>query len=184
MGKANYATDEERLEAKRESSRRYAEKNKDKIKQAYHDNPEKYLERQKQWREENKDKVNRIKTAYYQKNKEAIKAKEKRQAAENYTEYRERKNLAQRNKYRNRRIRMLNHLGGKCTQCGIDDWRVLQIDHINNDGYLDRGIHGYQVDKLYSDVLEQGTDKYQVLCANCHMIKSCGYDDNEKGEVL
>ena len=29
-----------------------------------------------------------------------------------------------------RRIDAINSLGGKCNVCGIDDWQVLEFDHI------------------------------------------------------
>ena len=59
-------------------------------------------------------------------------------------------------------------LGGRCAECGIDDERVLEIDHVDGDRpvavsgntiirEVARGVHLYRV---------------QLLCANCHTIKT------------
>lgn len=64
-------------------------------------------------------------------------------------------------------------LGGKCVQCGFSDVRALQIDHINGGGNKDRRSSGGPstyygiVQKSFSN----GDGKYQLLCANCNMIK-------------
>lgn len=62
-------------------------------------------------------------------------------------------------------------LGGKCSACNNPDFRVLQIDHIHNDGATDRRIRRAIV-ALYRNIILHGAqDKYQLLCANCHMLK-------------
>jgi hypothetical protein len=73
------------------------------------------------------------------------------------------------------RDKVLNHLGNKCKKCGYSDKRALQIDHINGGGYEDRKdlIVGF-----YKKVIEDKSNKYQLLCANCNWIKK-----NENGEV-
>jgi len=65
---------------------------------------------------------------------------------------------------------------GCCVKCGFNDSRALQIDHINNDGAEERK-------KLFGSRLDAGIrfyyylkrnnfpDGYQVLCANCNIIK-------------
>lgn len=58
-------------------------------------------------------------------------------------------------------------LGNKCKKCGIRDTRVLQIDHVNSDGYLERHLSRSQ---LYSRVLKE-PKRYQLLCANCNWKK-------------
>ena len=65
---------------------------------------------------------------------------------------------------------------GCCVKCGFNDSRALQIDHINNDGAeerkklfgsrLDAGIRFYYY--LKRNNFPEG---YQVLCANCNIIK-------------
>lgn len=62
----------------------------------------------------------------------------------------------------------------KCKECGINEYRVLELDHKKGDGYLDSKrfqstilmIHYY-----YNHLLE-AKRIFQVLCANCHRIKT------------
>jgi hypothetical protein len=64
-------------------------------------------------------------------------------------------------------------LGNKCKECGISDKRVLQIDHINDDGSIDREM--YKGLKKYNYILslpeEEIKSKYQTYCANCNIVK-------------
>jgi len=65
----------------------------------------------------------------------------------------------------------LEVLGGKCVVCGLDDWRVLQIDHINAGGFKDKKMitQGYWKQVIESFLKKE--NKYQLLCANCNWIK-------------
>lgn len=77
------------------------------------------------------------------------------------------------------RRKALNKLGGKCVRCGISDWRVLQIDHINGGGIKDFKTR-HRDDELREIVdapLDVISQKYQLLCANCNWIKK--YEKNE-----
>lgn len=60
-------------------------------------------------------------------------------------------------------------LGGVCVRCGYSDTRALQVDHINADAKEDRLKKGtsyyYNIQK---NIL---SGRYQVLCANCNVIK-------------
>lgn len=74
------------------------------------------------------------------------------------------------------REKLIDLLGAKCKGCGIEDRRVLQIDHIEDGGALHRmkfgGLGGL---KYYQDMLKStqiGENKYQILCANCNYIKA------------
>lgn len=65
-------------------------------------------------------------------------------------------------------------LGNKCNICGIDDLRVLQIDHIkairrkdNSDPY-ESGSRLRQ--RIYNR--SRNLKNLQILCANCHQIKT------------
>lgn len=78
----------------------------------------------------------------------------------------------------NKRIKMLDFLGGKCVKCGFGDYRALQIDHINGGGYTElksMGNHG-----VYKNVYIH-PENYQLLCANCNWIKR--FVNNENGNV-
>lgn len=66
----------------------------------------------------------------------------------------------------------ISFLGGKCKRCGIDDIRVLQIDHINGGGKNEIvKVFGRSWRRYYRHVLADKSGKYQVLCANCNWIK-------------
>jgi len=77
-----------------------------------------------------------------------------------------------------RRMKIIRLLGGKCARCGIDDPRVLCIDHVNSDGAEERrkyrhGKRGSSKKYLYHifKEIEAGSTRYQLLCANCNLIK-------------
>jgi len=77
-----------------------------------------------------------------------------------------------------RRKEMIDILGGHCVKCGIDDIRVLQIDHINGGGIKE--IRHHSQEWLYKRVIksfQKGENKYQLLCANCNWIKK--WEKNE-----
>ena len=71
------------------------------------------------------------------------------------------------------RVMVINLLGAKCCRCGYDqDIRALQIDHINGDGHIERKRKGTDTYRLMIDSIQRGeVGKYQILCANCNMIK-------------
>ena len=67
------------------------------------------------------------------------------------------------------RLRTLEALGGKCVQCGFEDWRALQIDHINSGGSQD--TYTNPIKPQHDIVAGRNLENYQLLCANCNMIK-------------
>ena len=72
----------------------------------------------------------------------------------------------------NKKIRLdaIKMLGGACAQCGYDDWRVLEIDHIEGGGREHRKRVDHKMQ--YRNIRDGNTEGYQLLCANCHGIKS------------
>lgn len=141
-----------------------------------------------EWRSKNKERVKGYLRKYYQEKREKVlqqqreydartpERKNRRHTPEYDKEYRRRHPQDRRDakEYRRRRRKeLLGLLGGKCEKCGIDDWRVLQIDHINGGGRKERAS-GYDFNAIRRDVLEHGREKYQVLCANCHALKTYG----------
>lgn len=67
---------------------------------------------------------------------------------------------------------VLNHYGGKCACCGIDDFRFLTVDHKNNDGRHDPRKKGHAGMEWYKTIIRAGFPKdLQVLCWNCNMGK-------------
>lgn len=70
----------------------------------------------------------------------------------------------------------IQKLGGKCNHCSISDIRVLDIDHINADGNIEREqLHEFEILRriISGDFLD-----YQLLCANCHRLKTI--EDRER----
>ena len=78
-----------------------------------------------------------------------------------------------RRKYANRysvlRSRAITMLGGQCTNCGISDMRVVQIDQVITVG-KNRPILKALLISIGNGSID--TSNLQVLCANCHMIKT------------
>lgn len=63
-------------------------------------------------------------------------------------------------------------LGGKfCTHCSISDPRILQIDHIFGNG-KEMPLSDSNILDIYLDNPYLATKELQVLCCNCHRIKS------------
>ena len=69
-------------------------------------------------------------------------------------------------------------LGGACVRCGFSDYRALEFDHIHGDGYKVKPSNSRSELRKH---LRAGTihEVYQLLCANCHAIKT--YDAGEWG---
>ncbi len=69
------------------------------------------------------------------------------------------------------RIAFLEELGGcKCALCGFNDWRALEVDHVNGGGRAESRVMNTASAKYRAHVLANRKD-YQVLCANCNWIK-------------
>lgn len=81
--------------------------------------------------------------------------------------------------YAERRKEALQHLGNKCVRCGNTDPRVLQIDHVNGGGTSQRRTPSWNVYAELRKILDTIPGKiYQLLCANCNLIKKA-----ERGET-
>ena len=138
----------------------YYQKNREKVlayrRKYYQKNRERYLPQMKKYREANKEKAAARTREWIQKNKEKVSlirirtaAKRKRECLEAYG-------------------------GAKCAHCGFMDIRALQIDHVNGGGTKESIEKGYHRAETYRYLRRNGypdKDKYQVLCANCNLIK-------------
>lgn len=130
-----------------------------------------------QWSKKNRFRINKQHRDRYKINGDAIrKAMRERGKLPHIKEQRKRIHKKWRNKIRNK---LLGLLGNKCMKCGITDFRVLQVDHINGNGNKERRIiascHEYHL-YIINKVLK-GSKDYQLLCANCNWIKR--YERNE-----
>ncbi len=90
------------------------------------------------------------------------------------------KTMAFSRRYRDEiKYKVLRHYSGdklECSNCGIDVYSVLTLDHINNDG----AEHKRRLSKsgkassttIYTDIIKHGfPEGYQVLCFNCNFHK-------------
>ncbi len=83
-----------------------------------------------------------------------------------------------------RKIDLYNLYKGKCAHCECRDIRVLQLDHIHNNGAAHRKKMSSTV--LITALLRGKIDKsdYQLLCANCNWIKRLHMPDVTTLELL
>ncbi len=71
------------------------------------------------------------------------------------------------------RMEMIERLGGCCATCGYkQDLRALQIDHIDPNTKIFKLSLGRYSAKGFSERHLRELEKCQLLCANCHAIKS------------
>lgn len=87
---------------------------------------------------------------------------------------REYQRLWRRNKVKQEREKCYSILGGKCVRCGISDFRVLQIDH-KNPVKRKSDIIRFETGTRLRQIIANGSRKIkdlQLLCANCHQIKT------------
>ncbi len=76
---------------------------------------------------------------------------------------------------------MIAAYGGRCAECGESRPECLQIDHVDSDGVY-QARHGVPRagPRLYARLRRQGwpRDKYQLLCANCNLVKALRFRRN------
>lgn len=107
-------------------------------------------------------------------NPEKIRAQGQKYFANNTEKIRERNRIWRRNKTNILRKEAIEAYGGKCVWCGDSREEVLHFDHVNNDGYIHRKQEkvGCAAD-IYIWAKRNGyPDRLQLLCANCHNMKS------------
>lgn len=108
---------------------------------------------------------------YYQKNRDKILAQTKKYSEEHKAE-RDRKMLVWTKAYRCKlRRQIFEAYGCKCACCGECEEKFLAIDHVNNDGAIERKQYGAGVGLLRKIIREKYPDSYQLLCHNCNVGK-------------
>jgi hypothetical protein len=121
-----------------------------------------------------------INLRFYHRHKEEIRKKYDKDYYKKYYA----KNAQSLEKYRlELRIQVIEKLGGKCANPfnfphpdWCNDWRCLQIDHVNGGGHKEHNKYKSGTSFL-KKVLADTKGDYQLLCANCNWIKRF-----EKGE--
>ena len=64
-------------------------------------------------------------------------------------------------------------LGARCAHCGAaeDEVDSMQIDHVNNEGAVERSLFGRGTSYL-KEMIEREFEGLQLLCGNCHVTKN------------
>jgi 5-methylcytosine-specific restriction endonuclease McrA len=62
-------------------------------------------------------------------------------------------------------------MGGRCVACGMTDIRILEFDHILDKRVAPRVTEANGQALVYQ-VLAGNTDNLQLLCPNCHALKT------------
>lgn len=123
----------------------------------------------REWRHRNPDKVRIHNSTRYAKNRESTLKAHKIWATRNKLKLRAYQHQWHLDTYNALKIQVFTKYGGKCMRCGIDDIRVLCVDHVNGGGY--RELSKKRGSGYYRIVLADTTGKYQILCHNCNWIK-------------
>lgn len=83
--------------------------------------------------------------------------------------------------YYAKKLKSINHLGGKCVNCGETEQFKLTFHHmIPNE-------KEYKVSDLFCkswDVVKKEIEKCELLCFNCHMEKHYGQKDRKNKKIL
>ena len=139
-----------------EYHKKYRELNKEKISEYRELNKEKKREYNKKYTEEHKEKKSEYDKRYRELNKEKIREQSKKWNKEHRREYRKEKKAI-----------CLEYLGGKCVKCGATE--RLEFDHI------DRTTKKYTITGSVTnnfDNLKEELNKCQLLCYDCHKVKT------------
>lgn len=75
------------------------------------------------------------------------------------------KSLKKHARYRQLLLDYKIKMGGKCVDCGVNDLRILEFDHIKGDK-INNVKRLYNLDKIHQEV-----KKCELRCVNCHMKK-------------
>lgn len=81
------------------------------------------------------------------------------------------KRAVNRNVYRRRlRLKVIHGYGAICTCCGETNLGFLTLDHINNDGNIERQGKSSPSHKFYTKLISEGfPDRIEVRCYNCNL---------------
>ena len=85
-------------------------------------------------------------------------------------ENREKRNAGQRRYYNSLRKRVLDLMGGKCIYCGCDEYKALEINHINGGGYQERMLRGSRSKQFYLDIVagRRQLKDLELTCGVCN----------------
>lgn len=79
----------------------------------------------------------------------------------------------QHDRYKKRRLMVINYYGGKCVCCGESIYEFLEIDHIDCGGTKQRIKLKRRGTAIVEWIIHNGYPNYfQILCANCNRAKN------------
>ena len=141
------------------------------------------LEKRREWARANSDRVKQYRMkwtqsdkgkAYIKKQKEhAAKQKElKGSTMPTSEEIKQRRRYMDKARRERKRSKAIDILGGCCVVCGIDDKDVLHFDHIEPLKRKTNGIKKQRENYYYVLSINEPSEVYQLLCANCHTKKT------------
>ena len=154
---SNHDADEQRRAKNREAAARYRERNR-----------EKFNQRMRDWREANREKAREQSREW--RNRKLADASPEEEAAIRAAEAAKTK----RNQDRRRDEVFAAYGGYRCACCAETERMFLSIDHINNDGNVERksGVYRSSGTAFYLWLCKQQFPPgYQVLCMNCQVGK-------------
>ncbi len=70
-----------------------------------------------------------------------------------------------------RKMEIIKNLGGKCSRCGMDDFRCLDIHHIDPSRKQRPKDGSYTMSRRLKD-WSANPDNLELLCANCHRLET------------
>jgi hypothetical protein len=82
--------------------------------------------------------------------------------------------------FRKIRIKTIEFLGGKCVNCGCDDFEALELNHKNGGGAKEQRESGSRTKQLYLDILS-GRRKKEEFDLRCRVCNSLHYLTELKG---
>lgn len=144
-------------ERKKEYNKKYWIKNREEINKRNHE-----------YHVKHREEINLQAKKYYQNNKEKI--KKYIQTYQKTEKFKIKHRASNKKRYFLYRKEMFDAIGSKvCKMCGFTDERALAINHINNDGFLERRI--FRAISQKRQIVLKEPHRYQVLCFNCNQIK-------------
>jgi hypothetical protein len=155
-------TEEEKILNSRRYAKRWVENNKERKK-----------ENDRKYQKANVEEKNRYNREYYKLNHETLRKKDNESRLAN----KDRHNMARKEYKSKLKSEVFNAYGNRCKCCGETRQELLTIDHIFNDGNLDRKKHRSGIG-LYSWIRQNNfpKDRFQLLCWNCNCSKGLSKD--------
>lgn len=143
-------------EYRRKHYRKYAEIINEKSRKKYTEDPEKFRQKCKKWKTDNPEEYLESQRKFRQNNSEKIKK---------WTSDCRRAN----------KLKILTHYSNgtlSCACCGEDTYQFLTLDHINNNGNVDRK-KGLTSNKIQVYLIKNNYPLgFQILCYNCNCARA------------